>query len=109
MELKGTQRKYLRGLAHGLKPVVQVGKQGVTAGLLASVDQALNDHELIKVRFVDRKDDKEALARRIAEEAGCAMAGAIGNIAVFYRRHADPDKRKIVLPKIGQGEEGEGT
>ena len=107
MELKGMHRKYLRGLAHGLKPLVLVGKSGVTPGLLASVHQALDDHELIKVRFIDHKEDKDELALRIAGEAKCSLAGRIGNVAIFYRQQADPGKRKIALPKAGkEAEEG---
>jgi len=108
MELKGMHRKYLRGLAHDLKPLVLVGKSGITPGLLASVHQALDDHELIKVRFIDHKEDKDELALRIAGEAKCSLAGRIGNVAIFYRQQADPGKRKIVLPKAGkEAEEGE--
>jgi len=107
MELKGMHRKYLRGLAHGLKPLVLVGKSGVTPGLLVSVNQALDDHELIKVRFVDHKEERDELALRIAGEAKCLLAGLIGNVAIFYRPQADPGRRKIVLPKAGkEAEEG---
>jgi len=102
MELKGMHRKYLRGLAHDLKPLVLVGKSGVTPGLLASVHQALDDHELIKVRFIDHKEDKDELALHIAGEAKCSLAGLIGNVAIFYRQQADPGRRKIVLPKAGK-------
>jgi len=109
MELRGVHRKYLRGLAHGLKPVVQVGRQGVTDGLLRSADAALNDHELIKVRFVNHKEDREELAGRIAAGTGSHLAGSIGNVAIFYRRHADPGRRKIVLPGAGKEPEEEET
>jgi len=105
MELKGAHRKFLRGLAHGLRPLVLVGKGGVTAGLLASVNQALDDPELIKVRFVDHKDSRNELALRIAGEAKCSLAGLIGNVAIFYRRQADPSRRKIVLPGAGKEKE----
>jgi RNA-binding protein len=104
MELKGVHRKYLRGLAHGLKPMVLVGKSGVTPGLLVSVKQALNDHELIKIRFVDHKDSKDEIALRIAGGTECDLVGMIGNVAIFYRRHTDPSKRKIVMPKVGHEE-----
>jgi len=48
--LKGSDRRHLRGLAHQLKPVVQVGKQGLIENLITTVSQALDAHELIKVR-----------------------------------------------------------
>ncbi len=95
MRLKGSEKKELRGLAHGLKPLVQVGKKGVTGELVASVDLALGDHELIKVRFLEFKGEKKALSQEIAEKTGSELVGLIGNIAVFFRQHPDPAKRKI--------------
>ncbi len=98
--LKGFQRKYLRGLAHGLKPVVFVGKNGVTATLVDSVNEALLRHELIKVKYVDFKEKgvKKSMAETIEARANCELAGMIGHMAIFYRRHPDPEKRKIILP-----------
>ena len=49
----GSDRKYLRQLAHPLKPLVQIGSSGVTDALIAAVDTALRDHELIKIRFLE--------------------------------------------------------
>lgn len=97
-ELKGSQRKYLRGLAHDLKPVVLIGKNGVAEMVLKSIDQALNDHELIKVKFIDFKDEKKTLAAKIAENCASEMVGLIGNVAIFYRQHTDAKKRKIQVP-----------
>lgn len=95
MSLKGSEKKHLRGLAHGLKPLVQVGKKGLTDELIASVDMALMDHELIKVRFLDFKGEKKALSETIAGKTGSELAGLIGNVAVLFRPHPDPVKRKI--------------
>jgi len=97
MGLKGSEKKHLRGLAHGLKPLVQVGKKGVTGEIIASVDLALGDHELIKVRFLEFKGEKRALSETIAEKTGSELAGLIGNVAVFFRQHPDPAKRRIRL------------
>jgi RNA-binding protein len=99
MTLKGSDKKYLRGLAHGLKPLVQVGRRGVTDDLVASVDLALGDHELIKVRFLEYKGEKKVLSETIAAQTGSELAGLIGNIAVFFRQHPDPAKRKIRLSR----------
>jgi len=98
--LTGSQAKYLRGIAHRLKPVVFVGQKGISASLLASLQEALSAHELIKVRFVDLKDRQtkaECLAE-IERRADCRLAGLIGHTAILYRPHPDPEKRKIVLP-----------
>ncbi len=97
--LKGSDRKHLRGLAHHLKPVVQVGKQGVIENLITSVSQALDAHELIKVKFVDHKQEREELSREIANRTESELAGLVGNIAILYRQHSDAEKRKIRLPQ----------
>ena len=97
MSLTGKQRRHLRALAHKIRPTVQVGKGGIDDGLVAAVDQALGDHELIKVKLgenagVDRHDAAEQLAQKTKSE----VAQVLGNIVILYR--ADPEKPEIVLP-----------
>ncbi|OPY86067.1 MAG: RNA-binding protein [Smithella sp. PtaU1.Bin162] len=94
-QLKSSAKKYLRSLAHHLKPVVMVGKNGFNEKLTASVDAALNDHELIKVKFLDFKEDKKEIAEEIAKLTKSGVAGIIGNIVIIYRQHPEPEKRKI--------------
>ena len=96
--LTSKQRKRLRGLAHALEPVVHVGKEGATAALVAQVARALDDHELIKIRFVDGKADKAELVAAIVAATGAAEAGTVGHVAILYRRQPDPEKRRIELP-----------
>ncbi len=100
-ELKGSQKKYLRGLAHDLKPSAYVGQKGLTLGFLDEVDVALDASELIKVKFVDfkEKEVKKELAKEIANSVNCEMAGIIGHVAIYYRQNKDTKKRKIKLPK----------
>ncbi|MBF0133795.1 MAG: ribosome assembly RNA-binding protein YhbY [Magnetococcales bacterium] len=98
MNLSSSQRKYLRGLAHPLKPVVMVGHGGVTESVMAEVEQALNVHELIKIRFNEFKDEKTTLCDRIVEQSDAAIAGIIGHIAILYRPQRDLSKRRIRLP-----------
>jgi RNA-binding protein len=108
-KLKGFQKQYLKGLAHRLKPYVFVGRKGITESLLKSVDEALETHELIKVRFVDfkEKEMKEEITAGIEKKASCELVGAIGHVAIFYRRQKNPEKRKIILIKKRiQGVEG---
>jgi RNA-binding protein len=93
--MNGRQRKYLRGLAHSLKPVVDVGQAGVSEGVLGAVDTALLDHELIKVRLHD-PEDKRGMARALAEGAGAELCGLVGHTVILYRAH--PDEPVIVLP-----------
>jgi RNA-binding protein len=99
LELSSSQRKYLRSLAHHLDPVVLVGKQGVTDMLVRSALQALEAHELIKIRFNEFKDQKRVLADEITRRVGGHIAGIIGHVAIVYRPHPDPEKRKIALPE----------
>ena len=95
--LKGSQRKNLRAQAHHLKPLVMIGAKGVTDQLVGSVDIALNDHELIKVKFGEFKEAKKEISEETAKATKSELVGLIGNIAIFYRRHPDPEKRKIKI------------
>jgi RNA-binding protein len=97
--LKGSRKKYLKALAHGLKPVVFIGQKGLTPTLAKAMDDALNAHELIKVRFIDfkNKDQKNALTMEIEKNHGCSKVCMVGHIATFYRMHKDPKKRKIIF------------
>ena len=97
-KLKGSDRKYLKGLAHHVKPVVQIGKSGVTGSVIETVRQALDAHELIKIRFIEHKEEKRALFDEIAQKTKSHGVGMIGHIAIFYRQHPDAEKRKIHLP-----------
>ena len=99
-ELKGSQRKYLRGLAHSLKPSAYVGQKGMTDGLIEEVNVALEASELIKVKFVDfkEKEVKKELIQEIANSAHCEIAGIIGHVAIYYRQNKDKRKQKIRLP-----------
>jgi len=93
--LTSAQRKRLRGLAHGLNPLVQLGKSGLTDAALAQIEKELADHELIKVRFLAGKQAKDALVVEMEQRLRCGAAGRVGHVAILYRPHADPDKRQI--------------
>ena len=97
-QLKGSQRKYLRSQAHHLKPLVMIGAKGVTDQLIGSVDLALKDHELIKVKFGECKEEKKEISTQIAQATKSELVGIIGNIAIFYHQHPKPEKRKIKIP-----------
>ena len=97
-QLKGSQRKYLRSQAHHLKPLVLIGRNGINKQVMGSVDLALKDHELIKVKFGEFKEVKKEISAEIAQTTKSELIGIIGNIAIFYRQHAEPEKRKIKIP-----------
>jgi RNA-binding protein len=98
--LEGFQRKYLRGLAHSLKPVVYIGQKGLTTEVRKASEAAFESHELIKVKFNDfkEKDQKVAICSRLEIETESTMVGMIGHVAIFFRRHRNAEKRLIVLP-----------
>ena len=100
-KLEGFQRKYLRGLAHSLKPVVFIGQKGLTPEVLSSAEKALERHELIKVKFNDfkGKDEKTEISGHIEKETGAENVGMIGHMVILYRQQEDPEKRKISLPQ----------
>jgi RNA-binding protein len=98
-QLKGTQRKYLRAQAHHLKPLVIIGRNGINSQVIGSVDLALKDHELIKVKFGEFKDAKKEISAEIAQATKSEVVGIIGNIAIIYRQHPQSEKRKIKIPK----------
>jgi RNA-binding protein len=97
-KIKGSQRKYLRSQAHHLKPLVMIGAKGPTNPLIKSVDLALKDHELIKVKFGEFKEAKKEISEDIAKATKSEVVGIIGNISIFYRQHPEPEKRKIKMP-----------
>ena len=94
--LTGKQRRHLRALAHKLDPIVQVGKGGLDTGLIAAVDQALADHELIKVKVGEAAGmDRHAAAEELAAKTQSEVAQVLGNIVILYR--ADPEEPKITF------------
>jgi RNA-binding protein len=99
--LSGKQRRHLRGLGHELKPIVQVGKDGIDSGLIAAIDQALSDHELVKIKIGDAAGiDRQDAATQLAEQTRSEVAQVLGNTVLLYR--ADPDDPKITLPRAAK-------
>ena len=99
--LKGYQKKHLRGLAHGLKPAVQIGREGITDAVIRAIDEGLFRHELIKVKYNEIKEKglKEAITGELTVKTGSVQVGMIGHTVILYRRQADPEKRKISVPE----------
>ncbi len=98
-ELKGFQRRHLRGLAHGLAPVVQIGQSGVTDAVVEATAQALADHELVKVRMRE-PEDKHAMAAELARRVGAHLVGLVGHTVILFLQN--PDKPGIELPTRGR-------
>jgi RNA-binding protein len=95
--LDGKQRRHLRALGHHLQPVVQVGKEGVSAELIKATEQCLEDHELIKIKVGEGAGDRHEIAEALASACKAELAGVLGRTALLYRaRKKDP---KIKLPR----------
>ena len=96
--LSSKQRAHLRGLAHALKPLLHVGKEGVTVPTIRALREAFNNRELVKVRVLDSapaspREVAEALAKDVEN---AAVVQVVGRTAVLYRPH--PDEPDIRLP-----------
>ena len=98
MELKSNQRSFLIKKAQTIKPVVYVGKAGVGEAVSQSLTEALEHHELVKVRFIVFKPEKKELALQLAADTGSQIVRVIGNVAILFKEQPDPEKRKYQLP-----------
>jgi RNA-binding protein len=88
--VNSADKKKFRAEAHTLKPVVMIGQSGLTAGVLAELDQALNIHELIKIKIRAERDQRKLISEKICSDTGAELIQTIGQTAVIYR--LNPDK-----------------
>jgi RNA-binding protein len=95
MALTTKQRQRLRGLAHHLEPVVQIGKEGLTPGVLAQIDEALRAHELIKVRILSEAPVDRDGIEQIGVATRAEPVQSIGHVLVLFRRR--PAKPRVPL------------
>lgn len=99
MSLTQEQKKHFKTIGHHLKPVVTVAEQGLSENLLAELDRALSDHELIKVqlRLTDR-DDRQAILAELCQQSSATLVQSIGKVALIYRKNpkANPKLSNIL-------------
>lgn len=96
MTLDGKQRRKLRALGHHLAAVVQVGHEGVTPGVVAALEQALWDHELVKVKLTSEdRDTRQEQAQALATATGALVAQVLGRTVLIYK--PNPDEPRIEL------------
>ncbi|OIQ47590.1 MAG: RNA-binding protein [Gammaproteobacteria bacterium MedPE] len=97
MNLTNKQKQHLKGLAHSLKPVVQLGANGLTEGVLAEIDNALAHHELIKVKVATSdREMKKLIIEAIVRETESVKVQTIGHVLVIYKQSDEPS---ISLPR----------
>ncbi len=94
MPLTAAQKKQYRAIAHNLKPVVIVSENGLSEGVVAELDRALTDHELIKVKIaLTERQDRNELISELIEITKAELVQVIGKIAVILRRAKQPNPR----------------
>ena len=92
MSLTQEQKKQFKSIGHHLKPVVTIADNGLTENVLAELDRALNDHELIKIQLRAERDDRKALIDDLCKKSSCLLVQSIGKVALVYRKNAQPNK-----------------
>jgi len=97
MNLTNKQKQHLKGLAHHLKPIIQLGSNGLTEGVLAEIDNALAYHELIKVKVATSdREMKKLIIEAIVRETQALKVQTIGHVLVIYKQSDEPN---ISLPR----------
>jgi RNA-binding protein len=92
--LTNSELKPLKARAQLLEPVVRIGKAGLTDSVHRAIDQALDAHELVKIRMDHDRDERDALVSRIGALTGGALVMQVGKVAVFYRRKPSSGETK---------------
>ena len=96
MSFKEFQRKSLRRRGHNLKPIVTVGTGGLTDGVLAELESALNHHELIKIKIrIGTRECRNAVFQKILEHSEAIIIQKIGNVALLYRAAETKEIRSL--------------
>ncbi|KAB8033338.1 YhbY family RNA-binding protein [Fluviispira multicolorata] len=101
--LSSEQKAKLKGKAHHLKPVVQVGTQGLSETVLKEIQLALDKHELIKVQLPGNSDaeSKNSKKDEISQilPKNTHVIGRIGRSLILYFEK-DPSEAKITLKRL---------
>ena len=95
IEINPKQRKFLEKSAHDLNPLVQIGGAGLTENQVSQIDRLLNEHELIKIKFNEFKEEKHELSADISQNTDSTFVRLIGNVLILYRPAKEPNDRKF--------------
>jgi RNA-binding protein len=87
--LTNAEKRDLKARAQRLEPVVKLGHGGMSDAFLRSLDEALTQHGLVKMKFSDHKEEKKTLIPQIAERTDSTLVMQVGHVAVFYRPKAE--------------------
>jgi RNA-binding protein len=94
-ELNNAQIRKLKGMAQRMDASLKVGKQGLSDGFIKTLNEELERHELVKLKFVEFKDQRKELAPQLAERTQSHLVTLLGNVVVLYRPNPDESKQKI--------------
>lgn len=99
MTLTQEQKKHFKAIGHHLKPVVTIAENGLSEGVMAELDRALNDHELIKIQLrLAERDDRAAILTELCQQSSASVVQSIGKTALLYRKNpkANPKLSNLV-------------
>ncbi|VAW44846.1 hypothetical protein MNBD_GAMMA03-1979 [hydrothermal vent metagenome] len=96
-KLSNNQKKYLRGIAHGLNPMIIIGSNGITKNLMEELESTLEHHEILKIKiaFGDR-DERQEIVQHIINQTEALLVQSIGKICVIYRQK---EETELPLPR----------
>ena len=95
--LTNSQIKYLRGIAHGINPVIIIGGNGVTESLMEELESSLEHHELLKIKMASaERDDRKEMINYVLEKTNAELVQSIGKTFVIFRAN---DETELPLPK----------
>jgi RNA-binding protein len=100
--LTARQKQFLKGLAHSLNPFVQIGKEGITPGIIETINHELMHHELIKVKIGNNSGlEKHNTSQMVAGQTASSMVQLIGKTVILYKENPKrPKEKRIILPKV---------
>ncbi len=96
-KLSNNQKKYLRGIAHGLNPMIMIGANGVTESLMEELESTLTHHEILKIKIASAdRDERQKITERILKQTGALLVQAVGKTCIIYRQN---EETELPLPK----------
>src|SRR5690554_2273689 len=94
MTLTQEQKKQFKSIGHQLKPIVTIADNGLTENVLAELDRALHDHELIKVQLrLAERDDRKAVIDQLCKKSSSTLVQSIGKVVLIYRKNPQPNRQ----------------
>jgi len=95
-ELSNNQKKFLRKLAHSISPVVMIGQNGLSDGVVDELVISMEKHEILKLKIRVEKEDKQQVIDKVLAITNAQLIQVVGNVIVIYRSFEEP---QIILPR----------